>query len=282
MQTEFDTQLSHKKTQISASGHFNTPRRQGAGYEAVLKSLSIRSPDTKSEVSENTKFNFEPILGQAISGKASIRRFYYNDWPFSDVTIYLQTGKPRAVLKASGKLFHLNLKADVVLAENQLAAQCNVKGRGTSLPSLIACFAQDLSVSMRGKIFLNANFFMQGSDTGQLADSVRGDATAKIDELHIFNLANLDPRLSFFVDFLDAVSMSPQAGEGLSFSTARLRAALSGKQLFIKSFNLNGRLLQAWGGGTYSLGEKYLKLDGRVRSMLGTVNSFNIDRKLKS
>jgi len=76
--------------------------------------------------------------------------------------------------------------------------------------------------------------------------------------------------------------MSPQAGEGLSFSTARLRAALSGKQLFIKSFNLNGRLLQAWGGGTYSLGEKYLKLDGRVRSMLGTVNSFNIDRKLKS
>lgn len=282
LQTEFDTQLRHKETQISASGRFNTPHRQGAGYEAVLKSLSIRSPESESKVSENKQFDFGPLLGRTLSGKASIRRFYYNDWPFSDVAVYLQTGKTRAILKASGKLFHLNLNADVVLAENQVAAQCNVKGRGTSLPSLIACFAKDLSVSMRGKIYLNANIFLQGSDSAQLAESLRGDATAKIDQLHIFNLANLDPRLGFFVDFLDAVSMSPQAGEGLSFSTARLRAVLKGKQLFINSFNLNGRLLQAWGGGSYSMDGKHLKLDGSVRSMLGTVNSFNIDRKLKS
>ncbi|WP_027722006.1 hypothetical protein [Maridesulfovibrio zosterae] len=282
LQTEFDTQLSHKLTKISASGYFNTPRRKGAGYEARLKSLSIRSPEQKNEVAENTKFDFGPLLDPNLSGKASIRRFYYNDWPFSDVAIFLQSGESRALLKASGKLFHLNLNADVVFAGDQLAAQCNVKGRGTSLPSLIACFAKDLSVSLRGKIYLNANVFVQGSDADELAESVQGEATAKIDKFHIFNLANLDQRLGFFLDMLDAVSMSPTAGEGLVFDTATLRADISGKDVLINSFNFKGRLLQAWGGGAYSLADKHLKLDGQVRSVLGTVNSFNVDRKLKS
>ncbi|WP_048831613.1 hypothetical protein [Maridesulfovibrio hydrothermalis] len=282
LQTQFDTQLSHKETRISASGYFNSPRRPGAGYEAQLKSLSIRSPERESGVVENTKFDFSYLLGNGFSGKASIRRFFYNDWPFSDVAIYLQSGKSRALLKAAGKLFHLNLNADVVFSRDQMAAQCNVKGRGTSLPSLIACFATDLSVSLRGKVYLNANLFMQGADTEELTASVKGDITAKIDRLHIFNLANLDPRLGFFIDLLDAVSKSPEAGEGLSFRTAGLRAGLSGKDLLINSFNLDGRLLQAWGNGVYSLDDKHLKIDGQVRSMLGTVNSFNVDRKLKS
>lgn len=282
MQTEFDTQLTHKQTKITASGHFNTPRNQGGVYEASLKSLSIRIPEQDSGTAENKKFDFAPFLGRSLSGKASIHRFYYNDWPFSDVAIFLQSGKSRAVLKASGKLFHLNLNADVVFAADQMAAQCNVKGRGTSLPSLIACFAKDLSISMRGRIYLNANIFLQGSDPAQLTESVRGEATAKIDQLHIFNLANLDPRLGFFIDLLDAVSMSPEAGEGLSFKTAKLRAVLQGKNLSINSFNFDGRLLQAWGTGDYSLEEKRLRLDGSVRSMLGTINSFNVDRKLKS
>ncbi|TIH18641.1 hypothetical protein D0S45_04785 [Marinifilum sp. JC120] len=288
LRTVFDTQLSHKETRISASGYFNVPRTKNSGYEAQLKSLSIRSPEQKKsavpkEVAKaDKKFDFGPLLGRSLSGKASIRRFYYNDWPFSDVAIYLQSGTDRALLKASGKLFHLNLNADVVLAQNQLAAQCNVKGRGTSLSSLIACFAKDLSVSLRGKIYLNANVFMQGTDGGELADSVRGEASAKIDGLHVFNLANLDPRLGFFIDLLDAISFNPEGGQGLNFSTARLRAALSGKKLLINSFNLSGRQLQAWGGGVYSLADKHLQLEGKVRSVLGTVNSFNVDRKLKS
>lgn len=255
MRTVFDTQLSHKETQISASGYFNTPRNHLTYYEAQLKSLSVRIPekddgDTESDVAKvKDKFNFEALLGRDISGKAAIRRFYYNDWPFSDVSIFVHSGNERALLKASGKLFHLNLNADVVLAKDQLAAQCNVKGRGTSLPSLIACFAKDLSVSLRGKIYLNANLFMQGGDAEELVQSVRGEASAKIDDLHIFNLANLDPRLGFFLDLLDAVSFNPEGGEGLNFSTARMRAALSGKKLLINSFNLSGRQLQAWGGG---------------------------------
>ncbi|ACS80435.1 AsmA-like C-terminal region-containing protein [Maridesulfovibrio salexigens] len=288
LRTVFDAQLSHKETQISASGYFNTPRNHLAGYEAQLKSLSVRIPekhdgDTASDVVEaKDKFNFEALLGRDISGKAAIRRFYYNDWPFSDVAIFVHSGSERALLKASGKLFHLNLNADVVLAEDQLAAQCNVKGRGTSLPSLIACFAKDLSVSLRGKIYLNANMFMQGKDADELVQSVRGEASAKIDDLHIFNIANLDPRLGFFLDLLDAVSFNPEGGEGLNFTTARLRAALSGKKLLINSFNLSGRQLQAWGGGAYSIADKHLQLEGKVRSVLGTVNSFNVDRKLKS
>lgn len=287
LRTAFDTQLSHKETRISASGYFSVPRTNKSGYEAQLKSLSIHSPKQESSGSvevagANKKFDFGPLLGRNLSGKASIRRFYYNDWPFSNVAIYLQSGADRALLKASGKLFHLNLNADVVLAQDQLAAQCNVKGRGTSLPSLIACFAKDLSVSLRGKMYLNANVFMQGGDAEELAGSVRGDASAKIDGLHIFNLANLDPRLGFFIDLLDAVSFNPEGGQGLNFSTARLRAALSGKKILINSFNLSGRQLQAWGEGAYFLADKHLQLEGKVRSVLGTVNSFNVDRKLKS
>nr|WP_203544813.1 hypothetical protein [Desulfovibrio sp. JC010] len=291
LRTVFDTQLSHKETRISASGYFNTPRNNLSGYEAQLKSLSIRVPEKDdSEAGSSVgvagakeKFNFEYLLGQEISGKASIRRFYYNDWPFSDVAVFVHSGAERALVKASGKLFHLNLNADVVLTQDQLAAQCNVKGRGTSLPSLIACFAKDLSVSLRGKIYLNANLFMQGGDADGLVKSVRGEASAKIDDLHVFNLASLDPRLGFFIDLMDAVSANPEGGgQVLKFSTARLRAALSGKDLLINSFNLSGRQLQAWGGGTYSLADKHLQLEGEVRSVLGTVNSFNVDRKLKS
>ncbi|WP_320175208.1 AsmA-like C-terminal region-containing protein [Maridesulfovibrio sp.] len=285
LRTVFDTQFSHKEIQISASGYFNTPQNQLTGYEAQIKSLSIRIPqkddgDNTSDVKE--KFNFEALLGRDISGKAAIRRFYYNDWPFSDVAIFVHSGNERALLKASGKLFHLNLNADVVLAQDQLAAQCNVKGRGTSLPSLIACFAKDLSISLRGKIYLNANMFMQGGDADELVQSVRGEASAKIDGLQIFNLANLDPRLGFFIDLLDAVSFNPEGGEGLNFTTARMSAALSGRKLLINSFNLSGRQLQAWGGGAYSIADKHLQLEGKVRSVLGTVNSFNVDRKLKS
>ncbi|GEM_PF-2493932 len=290
LRTEFDTQLNHRETRISASGYFNTPRNNLSGYEAQLKSLSIRIPETNTSKSDSSvatseateKFNFEQLLGRDINGKASIRKFYYNDWPFSDVAVFVHSGADRALVKASGKLFHLNLNADVVLAQEQLAAQCNIKGRGTSLPSLIACFAKDLSVSLRGKIYLNANMFMQGSNSGELMRSVRGEASAKIDDLHIFNLANLDPRLGFFIDLLDAVSFNPQSGQGLNFSSARLSAALSGKEMLINSFNLSGRQLQAWGGGKYSLDEKHLQLEGQVRSVFGTVNSFNVDRKLKS
>jgi len=288
LRTVFDTQLKHKESRISASGYFNSPRNSVSGYEAQLKSLSIRIPETKDDKSVSKvaaapeNFNFENLLGRDISGKASIRKFYYNDWPFSDVVVFVHSGKDRGLIKASGKLFYLNLNADVVLARDQLAVQCNVKGRGTSLPSLIACFAKDLSVSLRGKIYLNANMFMQGGNSETLVKSVRGEASAKIDGLHVFNLANLDPRLGFFIDLLDAVSFNPQGGQGLNFSTARLRAALSGKNLLINSFNLSGRQIQAWGGGKYSLADKHLQLQGEVRSVLGTINSFNIDRKLKS
>ncbi|WP_432735904.1 hypothetical protein [Maridesulfovibrio sp. FT414] len=289
-QTQFDTRLTYKDTAVAASGKFNNPRTHSGTYEAQLKSLSIRKAggekvlgdQSAQQAAQAEPFDFGPLLGRTLSGKASIRSFYYNDWPFSDVAIYLQGGKSRAVIKASGRLFHLNLTADVVLAQDQLAAQCNVKGRGTSLPSLIACFAKDLSVSLRGQIFMNANVFVQGGSPAALAESVRGDATVKVDRLQIFNLANLDPRLGFFIDLLDAVSMSPHAGEGLSFDTANLRAVMDGRKLLINSFNFNGRLLQAWGGGMYSLQDKHLKLDGEVRSVLGTVNSFNVDRKLKS
>ncbi|WP_415716943.1 hypothetical protein [Maridesulfovibrio sp.] len=288
LRTVFDTQLKHKETRISASGYFNTPRNKISGYEAQLKSLSIRIPETKVDDSvakvavAPEDFNFENLLGRDISGKASIRKFYYNDWPFSDVVVFVHSGSERGLIKASGKLFYLNLNADVVLARDQLAAQCNVKGRGTSLPSLIACFAKDLSVSLRGKIYLNANVFMQGGNSEKLVKSVRGEASAKIDGLHIFNLANLDPRLGFFIDLLDAVSFNPQGGQGLNFSIARMRAAFTGKDMLINSFDLSGRQIQAWGGGKYSLPDKHLQLKGEVRSILGTVNSFNIDRKLKS
>ena len=288
LRTVFDTQLSHKESRFSASGYFITPRNDISGYEAQLKSLSIRIPENETDeaatevVAAPENFNFENLLGHDISGKASIRKFFYNDWPFSDVVVFVHSGNERGLIKASGKLFYLNLDADIVLARDQLAAQCNVKGRGTSLPSLIACFAKDLSVSLRGKIYLNANVFMQGGNTDKLVQSVRGEASAKIDGLHVFNLANLDPRLGFFIDLLDAVSFNPQGGQGLNFSTARMRAALSGKDLLINSFNLSGRQLQAWGGGKYSLTDKHLQLQGEVRSVLGTVNSFNIDRKLKS
>ncbi|WP_415713257.1 AsmA-like C-terminal region-containing protein [Maridesulfovibrio sp.] len=288
LRTVFDTRLKLRETRVEASGYFNTPRNNLSGYEAQLKSLSIRVPEKEkpastTDVAESKKkFDFENLLGRGISGKASIHRFYYNDWPFSDVAVFVHSGTDRALVKASGKLFLLNLNADVVLAKDNLAAQCNVKGRGTSLPSLIACFAKDLSVSLRGKIYLNANMFMQGGDADELVRSVRGEASAKVDNLHIFNLANLDPRLGFFIDLLDAVSFNPQGGQGLNFSTARLRAALSGKTLLINTFNLSGRQFQAWGGGTYSLADKHLQLEGEVRSVLGTVNSFNVDRKLES
>jgi len=288
LRTVFDTQLSIKDTQISASGYFNTPQAGNTGYEAQLKSLSIRIPEEEKAAGEadvaatHAQFNFSELLGRDINGKASIRRFYYNDWPFSNVTIFVHSGNERALVKAGGQLFHLNLNADVVMVQDQLAAQCNIKGRGTSLPSLIACFAKDLSVSLRGKIYLNANMFMQGGDADELAQSVRGEASAKIDGLHVFNLANIDPRLGFFIDLLDAVSLNPEGGQGLNFSTARMRAALSGRKLLISSFNLSGRQLQAWGGGEYSLADKHLQLEGKVRTVLGTVNSFNVDRKLKS
>lgn len=287
LQTFFDGLLTYKETRISASGRIKTPSSISGSYEAQLKSLSIRTPENQDNKQNdksagNENFDFEPFLGRNLKGTASIRRFYYNDWPFSDVAVYLQSGTERAILKAGGKLFNLNLNADLVLAKDQMAAQCSIKGRGTSLPSLIACFAKDLSVSLRGKVYLNSNIFVQGSSPEELKSSLRGEATARIDRLHIFNLANLDPRLGFFIDILDAVSAHPEAGEGLNFDSARLRAGLTGEKLFINSFNMSGRLLQAWGEGFYSLENRHLKLDGQVRSMLGTLNNFNIDRKLKS
>ncbi|SDL06622.1 AsmA-like C-terminal region [Maridesulfovibrio ferrireducens] len=282
LKTLFDTQLVNKGTKISASGYFNSPYDKRAGLEAVLYSLSIRSPEQNDTDPVDKNFDFSVLLGGTLNGKASIRRFYYNDWPFSDVAVYLQSGATRAVLKASGKLFHLNLNADAVFSKEELAAQCSVKGRGDSLPSLIACFAEDLSVSLRGKVYLNANVFVQGKRPKELAESAQGDGTILVDGLQILNLANIDPRLGFFIDILDAVSKKSEAGEGLNFNSARVRAAISGKKVVIDSFSLEGNLLQAWGDGTYFLNDNRLKLDGKVRSLLGTVNTVNIDRRLKS
>ncbi|OEU68764.1 MAG: hypothetical protein BA863_06475 [Desulfovibrio sp. S3730MH75] len=282
LKTQFDTQLENKGTKISASGYLNSPYSKRSGLEAVLSSLSIRSPANDGPTSKHEKFDFSSMLGGNINGKATIRRFYYNDWPFKDVAVYLKSGKSRGILKSSGKLFNLSLNADVVFTKEQVAAQCSVKGRGTSLANLIACFAEDLSVSLRGKVFLNANVFVQGGDAGILAESVQGDGTFKIDNLQILNLANIDPRLGFFVDMLEAVSTGTEANDALNFRTGRVRAALSGKNVIIKSFSLEGNVLQAWGDGFYSFEDRQLKLDGKVKSVFGTINAINIDRKLKS
>ncbi|WP_291327103.1 hypothetical protein [Desulfovibrio sp. UCD-KL4C] len=282
LKTVFDTQLLNKGTKISASGYLNSIYSKKNGFDAVLSSLSIQNSKQSETVSTNNKFDFSALLAGKLDGKALIRKFYFNDWPLSAVTVYLKSNADKAVLKASAKLFRLNVNAEAVLSKDNVAVQCGVKGRGESLPNLIACFAKDLSVAIRGKVYLNADVFISGKDPIQLAESAKGDGTVLINNLQIKNLTNLDPRLGFFIDIVDAVSKKSKDGDGLNFSSARLRCSLSGKEIAINSFALKGNVLQAWGGGSYSMGESRLKLDGKVRSVLGIVNSVNIDRKLKS
>ena len=282
LKTVFDTQLLNKGTKISASGYLNSIYGKKNGFDAVLASLSIQNSKQSETVSINKKFDFSSLLAGKLDGKASIRKFNFNDWPLSAVTVYLKSNTDKAVLTASGKLFRLNVNAGAVFSKENVAVQCGIKGRGESLPNLIACFAEDLSVALLGKVYLNADIFASGKNSVQLAKSVIGDGTILINNLQIKNLANIDPRLGFFIDMLDAVSKKSEEGEGLNFSSARLRGKIYGKEITINSFAFEGNVLQAWGDGSYSLDEKRLKLDGKVRSMLGIVNSVNIDRKFKS
>lgn len=283
--TGFDLKFENSGTFVSAAGNLKTSYYSSNGIEAVLSSMHISRSGTKEGKSGNRQdqpFDFSSLLDNGLSGKATIRKFSYNDWPFSKVRISLQSGKQRAVVKATGQLFHLSLDADVVFSADQLAAQCNVKGRGASLPSLIACFADDLSVYLRGQVYLNGNIFLQGNNAEALAKSARGEGTLKISGLKVFRLGNLDDRLGFLVDMLKVVSMSPGEKDSLSFNSALVRGALAGENVYFNSFALRGPLLQAWGQGSYSIKEKRLKLDGKIRSSIGTVNSLNIDRKLRS
>ncbi|WP_027179981.1 hypothetical protein [Maridesulfovibrio bastinii] len=283
--TGFDLEYKNRDMSVAAAGRLKNSYYGSGGIEAVLSSMRVSRSEKKEEkdagISEQP-FDFSPLLAQGLNGKAVIRKFSYNDWPFSDVNISLQSGKDRAVVNAKGRLFHLSLDADAVFSSDKVAAQCNVKGRGASLPSLIACFADDLSVYLRGSVFLNANVFVQGENPKELVGSARGEGLLKISNLDVYRLSNLDDRLGFLVDMLRVVSMSPGDKDSLSFSSAVVRTALVGQKVFMNSFTLRGPLIQAWGDGSLDMQEKRLILDGKVRSAVGTVNTLNIDRKFRS
>lgn len=283
--TGFDLKYRNRKTSVASSGNLKLPYYGVDGVEAVLSSLHITSVSEKVSINENDSdqpFDFRPLLSKGLNGSAVIRSFAYNEWPFSNIHASLSSGSDRAVIKAKGLLFHLNLNADVVLSADQMAAQCSVKGRGASLPGLIACFAKDLSVYLTGNVFLDGNVFVQGTSINNLIDSIQGQGLLKINDLNVYRLSNLDERLGFLIDMLKIVSVSPGEKDSLAFNSAVLKASIAGKKVFFDSFTLRGPLLQAWGDGHYDMAQRRFILDGKVKSSVGTVNSLNIDRKFNS
>ena len=138
----------------------------------------------------------------------------------------------------------------------------------------------ELPVYIRGQIALQVNLFMQGNSVQEWKNSVRGDAVVRLKDLTVLKLANLDKRLGFFLEIINAVGFEPGKGDTLTFRDGIIAVSVKGADILLKSVRLGGGQVSVSGKGRFNIDGKRLHLDVQVTTPLGARKNISIDRVL--
>lgn len=251
-------------------------------WAAVIDDLAIRTVShEKGDASPEEPFDFGFVKDGTLSGRIAVRRLQYNDLPVvRDMTAKVVSAKGQTSIKGRGRICLMQIGFESVLAPDALASRVDIKGSNLHLPGVMGCFVDELPVYVRGRMTIFANLVMQGKTARQVEESMAGDALVRFKDLNVLKLSNLDSRLGFFLEMMNAVGLEPDKGDTLSFRSGMVSALVVGQNISLKSVRLVGSQLSVAGEGQYNLSDKKLLLDAQITTPFGVNKTIQIDKFL--
>ena len=279
-QIDFDLNMQGAKAEVKANG---LARKEFSGsnrWAAVLENLKIQAKGSREQESDEL-FDFAFVRDGFLSGKIVVRRLQYNDLPIvRDMSVRVSFAGGRMDIKGKGRLCLMKVGLESVLTPDSVAANIIVNGNGVHLPGVLGCFVDELPVYLRGRLTVQATFFMQGKSSKAFRDSARGDVVARVRGMQVFKLSNLDKRLGFFVEILNTAGLEPDQGDTLSFREGLLSATVAEDTILLKTVRLSGGKVSVAGKGDFDMAGKRLQLDAHVVTPFGVNKDVAIDMVL--
>lgn len=281
-QVDFDLAVTGTEISFKAKGLARNEFSGSNRWAVVVDNLEVTSPEPKDpQVAEGEPFRFDFVRDVAPSGRVVVRRLKYNDLPVvRDLTASVTSVKGRTLVRGKGRLCLMRVDVEAVLLPDSLAATVSAQGSAVQLPGVMGCFVDELPVYLRGRLTLQAKVLVQGRSLAEVRRSVRGDVIARLRDLDVLRMSNLDNRLGFFLEIINAVGLEADKGDTLSFRDGLIAARIDGPAVTLKSVRLRGGKVSVEGRGTYGLDSKRLRLDARVATSFGVRREISIDRTL--
>lgn len=281
-QIDFDLAVTGPDASIKAKGLARNEFSGSDRWAVVMDDLELTvagAEDEKSAAAEPFRFDF--VRDGWVSGRMVVRRLKYNDLPvMRDMTATVTSVKGRTQIRGKGRLCLMRVDVEAALLPDLVAANVVVRGNAVQLPGVMGCFVDELPVFLRGRLTLQAKMSMQGRNGAELRQSVRGDVVARLRDLNVLRMSNLDNRLGFFLEIVNAVGLDADKGDTLSFTDGIIAARVDGPAVTLKSVRFGGSQVSVTGKGTYGLDSKRLRLDAHVVTPFGVNKDISIDRTL--
>ena len=279
-QIDFALDLLDGGTRIKAKGLVRNEFGGNNRWAGVLDDLTITTENTPGD---DQPFDFAFVRDGGPSGKIVVRRLQYNDLPVvMNLSATLSSAKGKTVVKGTGRLCLMLVGLEMLLTPDTLAANVAVKGNGVHLTGVLGCFVNELPVYLRGRLTIQGTFFSKGQSARQVRDSLRGDVLVRLRELDVLKLSNLDKRLGFFIELMNAAELDPGKGDALSFREGMVAARILGDAIELDAARLNGPQMAVAGKGHFDMKDKRLHMDAHVTTPLGISTDTVIDQILSS
>ncbi|WP_338667929.1 AsmA-like C-terminal region-containing protein [Pseudodesulfovibrio methanolicus] len=279
-QIDFDFTASGSGTQVAARGLARAGYGGAGVWAAVFDDLVIRTAEAgRSDDAEPFDFGF--VRDSVLSGKIVARRLQYNDLPVvRDLSARVASADGKVVAKGRGRLCLMRVGLELALVPDSLTANVAVTGNGVQLPGVLGCFVDELPVYLRGRLSVQALFSVRGRSLGEVRESLRGDVVARLRDMQVLKLSNLDRRLGFFIAIMNAVDLKPDMGDTLPFRDGTVLASVRGDALELKTVRFGGSRVSVDGKGSFDMADKRLRLGARVATPFGMSRDVSIDMVL--
>ncbi|MGE4194214.1 MAG: AsmA-like C-terminal region-containing protein [Pseudodesulfovibrio sp.] len=276
--TTFDVTVNSGSVQVAAKGLARRELGGRSNWSVVFDDFRLAAGGSEADGEDAKPFDFGFVRDASMSGTIVARRLQYNDLPvIRDLSAKVVPAEGGLVIRGRGRVCLMRADLEMALAPDALAASVAVTGKGVPLPGVLGCFVDELPVYLRGRLTVQANFLMQGGSGRELRKSLRGSVVTRLQGMQVLKLSNLDRRLGFFMEIMNAVNLEPDMGDTLSFRDGLVSASMGNGRVELKAVRFGGERVSVDGKGNFGLADKRLRLDAKVGTPFGVNKDVSID-----
>jgi len=270
----FSTEISGPNFNLLTAGGFIW---DGQRFDLDLKKLHLLSATPPPT---NKPINLSFLREKTLKGKIFIEDLRFNHYSTENVQIGFDLKDDRCLVRASGRYCFCHVVINgVMMPENGIFYDVEVRGHDTDLPLFIGCFTSQLPVYLTGKMDFRLDASGGGLTPEELEKSVSGEMVVLIEDGQIIKLSHLDRRLKFILDILHVVRLNPSKLEdSLPYQKFYLECKIARYEITISKYFMDSPVLNAWGEGKIGLEDKKLTLKGNIL-FKGLKKSFHLEQK---
>ena len=250
----FDMDLSGPSLTVLAKGQLQTPGREKADFRIRMTECRISRGASEGKAAAGTKprpmvgkpedttahqdFDFSAIEGKTLSGEASVKIFQYNDLPqLNDVHLALACANNRAVIRGSMGICQVDLFVNAVfMAPNQVVAQVEGKSANMNLTSFMACFSRGTPFVCFRKNVPHDLSLHSGAKRQNPFGFGNGRPDGNPQKCTVRKVSNLDYRLDFLVDMLNAAEITSLKDDAINFKKGLAKAEIKDGRVILDRF----------------------------------------------